>query len=215
MSTTEIELSTDCESRVLEIMQRGIIVNNVKPRWGTMIHNGDNAIVRYTSQRLSIGEILIAAIDQAIVAVAFENQDFSRVIAKLQTQFGGSVERDDDALKFATNQFEENFAGSRQAFELDTHQADGERFISLVQQQLATIPYGATLSYGELADRLGRPGAARAVGSACARNPIPLIQPCHRVVRADGRTGELSGTTEARTYLLSLERGDNPYAPTS
>lgn len=171
--------------------------------------------IRYTLQPSPIGPLLIAALDHRIVTVAFENQNFERIIAQLEAQFGGPVERDDAALDFATQQLAEYFAGIRQSFDLATHQPTGDSFLHRVQQQLTSIPYGTTRSYGQLADQLGRPGAARAVGSACARNPIPLIQPCHRVVRADGSLGEFSGTPEAKRYLLAFERGDSPHAPAS
>ena len=180
-----------------------------------MTRSASSETVRYAILPSPIGELLVAAIDREIVHVAFQNHDFERVIEQLQTQFGGPVLRDDLALEFATRQFEEYFTGTRKDFDLPTRQAMPDRFLSEVQQHLVTIPYGETLSYGQLAMRLARPGAARAVGSACARNPMPLIQPCHRVVRADGSFGEFSGTPGAKRYLLAFERGEAPDAPTS
>lgn len=180
-----------------------------------MAHTAVPETVRYTIYASPIGQLLIAAIDQEIVRVAFQNQEFETVIAGLQAQFGGPVRRDDSALQLATDQFEEYFAGIRRDFQLPTRQMSPDRFNSQVQQGLATIPYGETRSYGEFAAELARPGAARAVGSACARNPMPLIQPCHRVVRADGTIGDFSGTPAAKKYLLAFERGENPHAPTS
>lgn len=179
-----------------------------------MTHTAVSETVHYTVQASPIGQLLIAAINQEIVRVAFHNQDFDTVINGLQAQFGGLVHRDDTALQFAINQFEEYFAGTRHEFQLPTRQISPDRFNSQVQQRLATIPYGETRSYGEFATELSRPGAARAVGSACARNPMPLIQPCHRIVRADGTIGDFSGTPEAKKYLLAFERGENPDAPT-
>lgn len=180
-----------------------------------MTHTAVPETVHYTIQTSPIGQLLIAAINQEIVRVAFHNQDFDTVITGLQTQFGGPVHRDDSALQFATDQFEEYFAGTRYSFQLPTRQISPDRFNSQVQQRLTAIPYGQTRSYGEFAAELARPGAARAVGSACARNPMPLIQPCHRVVRADGTIGDFSGTPAAKKYLLAFERGENPDAPTS
>lgn len=179
-----------------------------------MTHTAVSETVHYTVQASPIGQLLIAAINQEIVRVAFHNQDFDTVINGLQAQFSGPVHRDDTALQFAINQFEEYFAGTRHEFQLPTRQISPDRFNSQVQQRLATIPYGETRSYGEFATELSRPGAARAVGSACARNPMPLIQPCHRIVRADGTIGDFSGTPEAKKYLLAFERGENPDAPT-
>lgn len=171
--------------------------------------------IRYAIMPSPIGELLVAALGSDIVHVAFENHDFDRVVSRLEQQFGVPVERDDLSLRYATEQFDEYFAGTRKYFELPTLQGAPGRFVTTVQQHLATIPYGETRSYGQLAQQLDKPGAARVVGSACARNPIPLVQPCHRVVRSDGSYGEFSGTAGAKQYLLAFERGDSPLAPTS
>lgn len=173
------------------------------------------AVIRYAVMPSPIGQLLIAATDSGIIHLAFENHDFDRVLKRLEEQSGLEVERDDQALRFATEQLEEYFAGTRKVFDLPIQQATPDRFITTVQQALASIPYGQTRSYGELAQQLDKPGAARAVGSACARNPIPLIQPCHRVVRSDGSYGEFSGTRGAKDYLLAFERGEKPDAPAS
>lgn len=170
------------------------------------------AAIRYAIMSSPIGKLLIAAKEAGIVHVAFENHDFDRVLDGLEDQFGVPVVRENDALQYATDQFDEYFAGTRKTFELLLQRGSADRFIATVQHNLETIPYGETRSYGQLAKQLNRPGAARAVGSACARNPMPIIQPCHRVVRADGTYGEFSGTPEAKWYLLALERGENPYA---
>lgn len=171
--------------------------------------------VRYALVSSPIGPLLVAAVDQEIVQVAFENQNFARVLEQLQATFGLPVQRDDDALAFAADQFGEYFAGTRKTFDLPTYQGAADRFITRVQHHLVTIPYGQTRTYGQLATELEKPGAARAVGSACARNPLPLLQPCHRVVRSDGTMGEFSGTPRAKQYLLALEAGEHPEPPAS
>ncbi len=174
-----------------------------------IVHAGP---IHYAIMPSPIGELMIAASGAGIIHVAFENHDFDLVLERLESQFGVPVLRDDAVLRYATAQFDEYFAGTRQCFELPIQQESSDRFITMVQQNLATIPYGETRSYGQLAQELNKPGAARAVGSACARNPIPILQPCHRVVRADGTHGEFSGTPGAKRYLLALERGDKPDA---
>ena len=180
-----------------------------------MNRNAAQETVHYTIEPSPIGQLLIAAIGRDIVRVAFHNQDFQKILAELQTQFSGNVMRDDRALAFATTQFQEYFRGVRTEVQLRTRRPEEDGFWLQAQRQLATIPYGQTRSYGEFAAQLDRPGAARAVGSACAKNPIPLIQPCHRVVRADGTIGEFSGTPAAKNYLLAFERGEAPHAPAS
>jgi methylated-DNA-[protein]-cysteine S-methyltransferase len=74
-----------------------------------------------------------------------------------------------------------------------------------VQRLLPTIAYGSTASYGQLADAAGRPRAVRAVGTACATNPLPVVVPCHRVLRSDGSLGGYAGGLEAKRALLALE----------
>jgi len=178
-----------------------------------MNHNASGETVHYTIQSSPIGQLLIAAVDREIVRVAFQNQNFENVLAELQHQFGGPVQQDDSALEFATTQVEEYFRGFRKDFELPVRPVAGNGFRFDVQGKLSTIPYGQTRSYGEFAAQLDRPGAARSVGSACASNPVPLIQPCHRVVRADGTPGEFIGTAAVKNYLLAFERGEAPDAP--
>lgn len=179
-----------------------------------MSETATTAAIRYALVPSPIGPLLVAAIEQEVVQVAFENQNFDRILEQLEAKFGLPLHRDDEALLFATDQLAEYFAGTRHNFDLAIARSTPDRFITLVQQHLATIPYGQTRTYGELAAELEKPGAARAVGSACARNPLPLLQPCHRVVRSDGTPGEFSGTPRAKQYLLALEAGEGPESPT-
>ncbi len=103
-------------------------------------------------------------------------------------------------------QIAEYFAGERQSFEFRLA-PDGTDFQKRVWEELTRIPYGETISYAELARRVGRPGAARAVGRANATNPIAIVVPCHRVIGANGSlTGYAYGMEMKRT-LLDLERG--------
>lgn len=99
----------------------------------------------------------------------------------------------------------EYFAGSRTVFDLDLAPA-GTPFQRRVWNALTEIPYGQTLSYGEIARRIGLPGAARAVGQANGANPIPIVIPCHRVIAADGTIGGFSSGLEIKRQLLSIER---------
>ncbi len=109
-------------------------------------------------------------------------------------------------------QLEEYFRGERDAFDLPLAPA-GTEFQRRVWDELARIPFGETVDYGSLAVRVGRPGAARAVGRANATNPIPIIVPCHRVIGANGSLTGYAGGMEAKRTLLDLERG--ALAPTA
>ena len=117
--------------------------------------------------------------------------------------------RDDDAapLPAARRQLAEYFAGTRTAFDLPLN-TGGTPFQQRVWAALLEIPYGETTSYGELAERIGSPGAARAVGLANGRNPVSIVVPCHRVVGSTGSLTGYGGGIETKRRLLAAERGE-------
>jgi methylated-DNA-[protein]-cysteine S-methyltransferase len=108
------------------------------------------------------------------------------------------------ALDDAAAQLSEYLAGERTTFDLPLR-ASGNAFERLVWAELARIPYGETASYGEIARRIGHPGAARAVGRANARNPIAIVVPCHRVIGSDGSLTGYAGGLDLKRALLALE----------
>jgi len=107
----------------------------------------------------------------------------------------------------AFRQLDAWFAGKLREFSLPLAEPR-TAFERRVREGLLSIPYGATVSYGELAAVIGSPGAARTVGTACGRNPLPIIVPCHRVVGAGGRIGGYLCGTEMKRWLLDFERGN-------
>ena len=116
--------------------------------------------------------------------------------------------RDDDALAFARRALEQYFAGHRpDLLKTIPYRYKGTPFQEAVWAALTQIPYGATLSYGELAGRLGQPGAARAVGMANHQNPLPILIPCHRVIGASGALVGFGGGLPLKRKLLELEGG--------
>ena len=104
-------------------------------------------------------------------------------------------------------QLQEYFAGERTTFDVPLAPEGGAPFEREVWHALEEIPYGETVSYGEIARRVGQPTAARAVGTANGRNPIAVIVPCHRVIGADGSLTGYGGGLERKRLLLELERG--------
>lgn len=112
--------------------------------------------------------------------------------------------RDAAKLAFARVQLEEYFAGERRTFELPLHPL-GTPFQLAVWRALATIPYGATVSYGDMARRIGQPNAVRAVGAANGRNPLPIVLPCHRVIGSDGSLTGFGGGLPTKRFLLAFE----------
>lgn len=117
------------------------------------------------------------------------------------------------ALRTARQQLSEYFAGARRSFDLPLA-PEGTAFQRRVWEELGRIAYGETISYGELARRIGRPTASRAVGAANGRNPLAIVVPCHRVIGADGTLTGYGGGLPIKKQLLALERraADRPAA---
>ena len=109
-------------------------------------------------------------------------------------------------LERATKQLREYFRGEREAFEV-TLDLKGTEFQRLVWRELAGIPFGETRSYGAVAEAIGRAGAARAVGAATGRNPVPILVPCHRVVGSGGDLTGFAGGIDTKRALLAHEAG--------
>ena len=134
--------------------------------------------------------------------------DFLTALALPYSPVPMIMERETSVLQEAKAQLEAYFAGSLRQFDLPL-QLEGTTFQLKVWDQLQQIPYGQVISYGELACRIGQPGASRAVGGANRRNPIPIIIPCHRVIAANGSLGGYSGNCRGSALikhsLLSLE----------
>jgi methylated-DNA-[protein]-cysteine S-methyltransferase len=146
-----------------------------------------------------VGTLLVAATAHGICRVSYE-PDLDAVAAAV----GPRVLRVPAELRDARQQLGEYFAGERQAFELELD-LRAAPFQEAVLRELARVPYGEVATYGELARRIGRPRAARAVGGALNRNPIPIVLPCHRVVGAAGTLVGYAGGVDRKRRLLELE----------
>jgi methylated-DNA-[protein]-cysteine S-methyltransferase len=112
--------------------------------------------------------------------------------------------RDDTKFDQIVEELDQYFTGVRTSFDVSLAPV-GHSFQHLVWNELRRIPYGCTISYGELADRIGKPGAARAVGSVNGQNPISIIVPCHRVIGANGHLVGYGGGLDRKQFLLDLE----------
>ena len=137
--------------------------------------------------------------------VAYAIEDHDRVLDTLARQVSPRVLRAPKRLDVAARELEEYFRGQRHGFDLPLDLSLSRGFRLLVQQQLPSIGYGQTRSYRQVAELVGNPKAVRAVGTACATNPLPVVLPCHRVLRSDGTPGGYAGGTAAKTTLLNLE----------
>jgi methylated-DNA-[protein]-cysteine S-methyltransferase len=149
--------------------------------------------------------LLLAATPAGLVRVAYASEDHDAVLASLAEKVSPRILRAPARLDGAAREIDEYFTGGRTQFDLplDLRLADG--FRRQVIEHLSEIGYGHRESYAAVAAAIGNPRAVRAVGSACARNPLPLVIPCHRVVRTDGSIGQYVGGTAAKQTLLTLE----------
>lgn len=174
----------------------------------TLAHRADDEgilDVSYRTLDTPVGALMIAATRRGVVRVAFEREGFDEVLAELAVTHGPRVLRSGRRVDPVVAQIEEYFDQRRRRFDVPLDLGTVSGFRGEVLDGLTHLAYGERASYGELARRLGRPGATRAVGTACARNPVPIIVPCHRVIRSDGSIGEYLGGPDAKRALLELE----------
>ncbi|ALV36381.1 methylated-DNA--[protein]-cysteine S-methyltransferase [Streptomyces sp. CdTB01] len=157
-----------------------------------------------------IGPLLLAATREGLVNVVFHATDAVRdkAVERLRSRLGVEpVEAPDSPLLAeAIRQVRAYFAGERHDFDLPLDWSLISGFNRQVLRELASgVPYGAVVGYGDLAGRVGQPGAAQAVGVAMGSNPLPVVVPCHRVVESDGGIGGFGGGLETKRKLLALE----------
>ena len=161
--------------------------------------------VAYTTIDSPVGALLLAATPKGLVRVAFDVEDHDRVLGILSQRISPRVLRAPRRLDAAARELDEYFGRQRRAFDLPLDLSLSTGFRQLVQRHLPGIGYGQTRTYGQVAELVGNPRAVRAVGTACATNPLPLVVPCHRVLRADGTPGGYVGGPDAKKALLRLE----------
>jgi methylated-DNA-[protein]-cysteine S-methyltransferase len=161
--------------------------------------------VAYRTVDSPIGQLLLAATEVGLVRVAFASEDSEAVLQALSDRISPRILRAPARLEPAARELDEYFAGRRQTFDLQLDWRLAKGFRSTVLHHLPEIGYGRTASYAAVAQLAGNPKAVRAVGTACATNPLPLVVPCHRVVRSDGALGSYRGGVEAKRALLTLE----------
>ena len=152
-----------------------------------------------------VGSLLLAATPEGLVRVAFACEDHDTVLAALADTVSPRIMASAPRTDQVARQLEEYFTGRRRRFDvtLDLRLASG--FRRTVISHLPDIAYGSTATYAAVAAAAGNPAAARAVGSACSHNPVPLVLPCHRVLRSDGTLGGYRGGPDAKATLLALE----------
>jgi len=162
--------------------------------------------VAYRTVDTPVGSLLLAATELGLVRVAYATEDHDAVLQALAARISPRILQAPARLDSVAVQLEEYFGGQRRAFDLPLDWRLSGGFRSTVLHHLATdLGYGQTASYSTVARLAGNPKAVRAVGTACATNPLPVIVPCHRVVRSDGSMGGYLGGFDAKRILLTLE----------
>ncbi|MFQ6015532.1 MAG: methylated-DNA--[protein]-cysteine S-methyltransferase [Anaerolineae bacterium] len=154
-----------------------------------------------------LGKLYIASTEKGLCRIAFEGEE-DEFFQWLTRQFGSeNLVEDESKNGLASEQLKDYLAGGRREFALSVD-LRGTAFQKAVWGELMRIPYGVTVSYKEVAERIGKPAAIRAVGSANGANPIPIVIPCHRVVGSDGSLTGYSAGLEIKKALLRLEGVD-------
>jgi methylated-DNA-[protein]-cysteine S-methyltransferase len=161
--------------------------------------------VAYTTIDSPLGSLLLAATPKGLVRLAYASEGHDAVLQALADKLGPRMLRAPKRLDEVAREIDEYFGRRRRVFDLMLDLSLSSGFRQLVQTHLPEIGYGQTRSYRDVAELVGNPRAVRAVGTACATNPLPIVVPCHRVVRTDGTLGGYIGGSEAKTALLTME----------
>jgi methylated-DNA-[protein]-cysteine S-methyltransferase len=161
--------------------------------------------VAYRTIDSPVGPLLLAATPDGLVRVGFDHEGHDAVLGSLAARISPRILFAPARFDVVARQVDDYFAGRRQSFDVPLDLRLRAGFRRSVLERLRAVPYGSTISYRGLAGTLGAPGASRAVGTACATNPLPIVIPCHRVVRTDGGLGGYLGGVAAKRLLLDLE----------
>jgi methylated-DNA-[protein]-cysteine S-methyltransferase len=158
--------------------------------------------VAYDMTESPVGELLVAVTERGLCRISYRPEE---ALDELVTDFSARILRVPRRLEKARRELDEYFSGKRREFDLVTDLSPAAPFQRAALHELARVPFGQVITYGALAAKMGRPRAARAVGGAMNRNPIPIVLPCHRVVGANGALVGYAGGLERKETLLRLE----------
>jgi methylated-DNA-[protein]-cysteine S-methyltransferase len=161
--------------------------------------------IAYRTVDSPVGTLLLAATPAGTVRVAYEREGLDAVLTTLATRLSPRILTAPRRLDPVARQLEQYFAGKRRRFDVPVDLTLATGFRRRVLEYLPRIEYGHTASYATVASGVDNPKAVRAVGTACATNPLPLLIPCHRVIRTDGGMGEYLGGAQIKRHLLDLE----------
>jgi methylated-DNA-[protein]-cysteine S-methyltransferase len=174
-------------------------------RVGARIAAEGLADVSYAPVESPFGRLLVAVSRRGLVRVAFPEENVDAVLELLAQRISPRIIESPGPLESVRRELEEYFSGARRSFDLPLDWRLIGSFAHRVLQVTYAIPYGRVLSYGEVAADAGSPRGSRAAGNALGANPIPIVIPCHRVVRAGGALGGYGGGPQRKRWLLELE----------
>lgn len=163
-------------------------------------------MIRWTEFETPFGSTFLAATARGLLRLDWSVEDCGAAADELTTEFPlWGVRNAPEELETAMDEILAYFAGERRSFDVSVDLTGLTPFQQSVLEATAEIPFGETATYGQIAERLDKPDASRAVGSALGRNPVPIVVPCHRVVRSDGSLGGYTAGTGYKEQLLELE----------
>jgi methylated-DNA-[protein]-cysteine S-methyltransferase len=169
--------------------------------------------VTYAVVPSPFGPLLVAGTSRGLVRLGYPHEKIDRVLQEIAARVSPRILEAPDRLDAVRREIDEYFEGRRRHFDLPIDWALTHAFGREVLRATARIPFGEVATYREVAERAGRPRAIRAAGNALASNPIPIVVPCHRVLRSDGTLGGYTGGLDRKRYLLRLEGGLERVAP--
>lgn len=152
-----------------------------------------------------VGPLLLASTDLGLIRIAYAREGHDAVLQNLADKISPRILHAPERFDVAARELDDYFAGRRREFDVALDWRLSAGFRSTVLHRLPEIGYGHIASYAAVAKLTGNPRAIRAVGTACAKNPLPVVVPCHRVIRSDGAMGDYLGGVEAKRVLLDLE----------
>ena len=161
--------------------------------------------VAYARYDAPVGELLLAATPRGLVKVSFDVEDPDVTLAHLASEISPRILERPARLDAARRELDEYFAGDRHEFDLDLDWRLSSGFRRRVLRATARIPFGGTSTYSKVAGAAGSPRAHRAAGTALGANPLPIVVPCHRVLRTGGALGGYGGGLDMKVELLKLE----------
>ncbi len=163
--------------------------------------------VAYATVDAPFGRMLVAATPHGLVRTAFDKESQDEVLTELADRISPRVLEAPARLDEVRREMDEYFTGRRTHFDTPIDWQLSQGFLLRAREACAAIPYGEVRTYKELAEAAGSPEAVRAAGNAMAKNPIPIVVPCHRVLRTGGGLGGYGGGLECKRWLLDLESG--------